>query len=210
MNEKILFIVAHPDDEVLSCGGAIQKFRKMGYMVKVHLITTRGLGHEADDARVRAFLQVMDFFQIALHSYTDLSNEDVEKMTVAELDADYIRPVVESFQPAMVFSHSVDDGNQHHAKIAKAVEIATRGVPLLYSFVPPENLPRSSRFRANTYVAINRTEAENKAKAFLKYDQDMGAHHIRSYEGIIADSSFHGKIVGVEYAEPYRAERVIL
>lgn len=210
MNEKILFIVAHPDDECLSCGGAIQKFRKMGYIVKVHLVTTRGLGHEADDARVRGFIQAMDFFQIQLHSYTDLSNEDVERMTVAQLDADYIRPVIESFNPAMVFSHSVDDGNQHHAKVARAVEIASRDVPLLYSFVPPENLPRSPRFKPNTYVGLNRNEAENKAKAFLKYDQDKGAHHIRSYEGIIADALFHGKIVGINYAEPYRAERVIL
>lgn len=210
MNEKILVIVAHPDDEILGCGGLIQKFRKEGFIIKVHCLTSRGLGHEKDEARVRSFIQAMDFLQIPLHSYTELSNADIESMTVADLDADYIRPVIETFAPGMVISHSKLDGNQHHSKVAQAVEIASRDVPILYSFVPPENLPRSPGFRPNVYVTLSAHHVENKCKAFMKYDQDKGANHIRSYEGIKTDAEFHGRIVGARYAEALCAERLVL
>ena len=35
MKKKILVIAAHPDDEVLGCGGALSKFSKLGYEVNV-------------------------------------------------------------------------------------------------------------------------------------------------------------------------------
>jgi len=210
MNEKILIIVAHPDDEVLGCGGLIQKFRKQGFIVKVHCMTSRGLGHQRDDERMKSFHQVMDFLHLEMHSYSDLSNDNLEDITVAQLDADFIRPVIESFSPGMVISHSVHDGNQHHEKVAKAVQIASREVPILYSFVPPENLPRSPGFRPNVYITLSAQYVENKCKAFMKYDQDKGADHIRSYEGIKTDAEFHGRIIGARYAEALCAERLIL
>jgi len=33
MNKNILVIAAHPDDEVLGCGGSIAKFSSQGYQV---------------------------------------------------------------------------------------------------------------------------------------------------------------------------------
>ena len=37
INKKILVVVAHPDDEVLGCGGTILKYINEGY--KIDLIT---------------------------------------------------------------------------------------------------------------------------------------------------------------------------
>ena len=47
MNKKILVIAAHPDDEVLGCGGTLSKFSKLGYKINVAFfsdgVTSRSL-----------------------------------------------------------------------------------------------------------------------------------------------------------------------
>ena len=35
MNKKILVVAAHPDDEVLGCGGTLYKFSKLGYKINI-------------------------------------------------------------------------------------------------------------------------------------------------------------------------------
>ena len=42
INKKIMVIAAHPDDEILGCGGTIKKFILKGYKVRT-LIMTRGI-----------------------------------------------------------------------------------------------------------------------------------------------------------------------
>ena len=42
MNKKILVVAAHPDDEILGCGGTIKKLTLKGFKVRT-LILTRGI-----------------------------------------------------------------------------------------------------------------------------------------------------------------------
>ena len=44
MKEKILIVVAHPDDEVLGCGGTINFYSEKGNEVYVLFITNANLG----------------------------------------------------------------------------------------------------------------------------------------------------------------------
>ena len=39
MNKKILIIAAHPDDEVLGCGGTINKYSKLGYSIDILFVS---------------------------------------------------------------------------------------------------------------------------------------------------------------------------
>ena len=38
-HKKVLVVAAHPDDEVLGCGGTIRKFTKKGAKVKILFIS---------------------------------------------------------------------------------------------------------------------------------------------------------------------------
>ena len=39
LRKNILVIAAHPDDEVLGCGGAINKFSKLGYKIDILFVS---------------------------------------------------------------------------------------------------------------------------------------------------------------------------
>ena len=56
MSERLLVVVAHPDDEVIMCGGTIAKFASYGREVRVLVIadgvTSRGAGIDAVMERV--------------------------------------------------------------------------------------------------------------------------------------------------------------
>ena len=39
LRKNILVIAAHPDDEVLGCGGAINKFSKLGYRIDILFVS---------------------------------------------------------------------------------------------------------------------------------------------------------------------------
>ena len=42
LNKKILVIAAHPDDEIIGCGGTIKKYAQLGYKIKT-IILARGI-----------------------------------------------------------------------------------------------------------------------------------------------------------------------
>lgn len=210
MKNKALFIVAHPDDEVLSCGGMLQKFKKQGYHTIVHCLTSRDLGHNADQARINAYRRACRSLNVDDFTIGELSNHDLEVMTIADLDAGFIRPIIRSVDPSILISHSYLDGNQHHSKVGRAIQIAGRGLRRVYSFIPTENIPRSPGFHPDIFVSLTMEEVEKKAEAFMYYDQDKGPNHIRSFRGIKTDASFYGRMIGVRFAEPLKLERLVL
>ena len=50
-NKKILLILAHPDDEVFSCGGAIAKYSGLGYSIDLICATKGEKGIKGDSRK---------------------------------------------------------------------------------------------------------------------------------------------------------------
>lgn len=206
---NVLVVVAHPDDEILGCGGTIQKMRAGGGTVKVLCMTSRGLGHETDEARVKAFHRALDMIGIEGECLA-LSNMELEGTPISILDSEFIRPIVNSFYPDIIITHDKESPNQHHARVAQAVEIAGRGVETFMTFMLAENIERSNGWKPNCYVDLDFKYLENKVKAFSKYDQDKGAEHIRSEQGILIDAAYNGRIIGRAFAETFKIQRYII
>ena len=54
--KKILVIAAHPDDELLGCGGTLLYYRKLGYKVKVVFLSDGESSRKQNDKKIKKLI----------------------------------------------------------------------------------------------------------------------------------------------------------
>lgn len=224
--DPILVVAAHPDDEVLGCGGT------MARLSADHTVYAAILGEgmssryerreEADPGRldalrqasrrVAAMLGVREVFLLGLpdNRFDELATLDVVKK---------VEDLVGRLQPRVIFTHHPGDLNIDHAITFRAVLTATRPVPAcpvreVYAFEIPSSTEWAFQryepvFRPNVFVDIART-IDVKLTAMQAYESESRPFpHPRSVEALRAIARRWGSVVGVEYAEPFELVRAL-
>lgn len=225
---KILVIAAHPDDEVLGCGGTIAKLAKQGNDVHV-LILGEGVTSR-DDKRNRAG-RVEDIQQLKrqaekahrllgikktfLYDFPDNRFDTVSLLDIVKT----IEKVKKGTMPEIVFTHHRGDLNIDHQITFKAVLTAFRPVKGervrgIYSFEVPSstewNAPSlSDYFMPNYFSDISKTLAQ-KIRAVKEYKSEIRAFpHPRSVESVQVYAKRWGIQVGLSAAEAFEIVRII-
>ena len=218
----ILVVGAHPDDEVLGCGGTLARLAAEG--CEIHLLvladgeTSRRGASTApvEPARIaqreeaaRTAAGILGCASVKLLALPDNRMDRVELL-------DVVRHVEESLgrlKPATVMTHHAGDVNIDHRIVHDAVIAACRPQPgnsvhrLLFFEVPSstEWRPPSSglAFNPNWFVDITASMA-TKMKALEAYASEMRAFpHPRSLEATTALARWRGASVGVAAAEAF-------
>lgn len=224
MKKKILLIAAHPDDEVLGCGGTILKLAKKGHYVDV-LLMTKGIVSRSKDffnqkkilklnAQTAASGRILKF-----KSIDNLNLPDNEMYKVNFLDiVKMIEKKIKETKPSIIFTHFENDLNVDHQITYRAVITATRPMPGIsvnevYSFETVSstewNYGHNKGFCPNLFVNIKK-EIKQKISALKKYKLEMRKFpHARSVENIISLAKFRGASVGYEYAEAFKIIRIL-
>ena len=225
MKKKILIIAAHPDDEILGCGGTIAKLASEGSEVYTIIlgegVTARdekrkGKKREKDvkclkeDAyKANAIIGVKDIF---VYDFPDNRFDTVAFLDIVKV----IEKVKEKIKPDIIYTHYSNDLNIDHRITYNAVLTASRPikgntVKEIYSF----EVPSSSEwnypcvFNPNTFVDITGT-IEKKAKGMKCYKTELRKFpHPRSSESIANTAKRWGSIAGLSYAEAFEAIRII-
>lgn len=220
--EKILVVAAHPDDEVLGCGGTIARHADAGDQVQVLLVAEGATSRQPQRDRDQASYELSDLAQAAQQAGSILGAQGVELLDLPDnrLDSldrlDLIKQIEERIarhQPQVVYVHHAGDVNIDHRRLHEAVVTTCRPTPgqpvrrlLSYEVAsstewqPPGSAPA---FQPNWFVDIT-AQWERKRQALEAYAAEMRPWpHARSIEALEHLARWRGAQVGVEAAEAF-------
>lgn len=222
----IAVVAAHPDDEVLGCGGVIARESAKH---QVHVVIL-GEGIQARynrrnltsrrrqaqlEANARAAAKVLGAASIRFERLPDNQFDTVPLLAIVKR----IERHIHALRPEVIYTHHAGDLNADHVRTARAVLTASRpvdGCPVreVYAFEVPSSTEWAFQrlgeaFRPNVFENIS-TTLEQKLKAMRCYVGEIrSAPHPRSLEVLRASAQRWGSVVGVEAAEAFELIRAI-
>jgi LmbE family N-acetylglucosaminyl deacetylase len=222
MTNTIAVIAAHPDDEVLGCGGTLARMTSEGRPVHVLLMADGETSRASDFGRTidRSRLVARNAAAEAACKILGCTSVEVLALPDNRLDGlellDLIKPIeafVQRYQPLTVLTHHAGDVNIDHRLVHDAVISACRPQPgypvkeLLFFEVPSSTEWRpagsAESFNPNWFVDISMTLAK-KLEALQAYEAELRAFpHPRSLKAVDALAQWRGATVGVNAAEAF-------
>ncbi len=222
---RILVIAAHPDDEVLGCGGTIARLTGEGHNVyQVILgegITSRYDTHgQAGPEKIRVLKdqarqasKLLGVKELVLYDLPDNRFDTVPLLDIIKI----IERQIHRFKPKVVYTHHGGDLNIDHAITHRAVLTATRpeinsSVKEIYAFEVPSSTEWAFQqfnnpFSPNVFVDISAT-LETKIQAMQLYSSEMQTFpHPRSKKLLKFHSQYRGSIAGLTAAEAFELIR---
>lgn len=222
MKRNIAVIVAHPDDEVLGCGGTIARHAASGDQVHILILaegaTSRDLvpgsvdrSNELNALRsaAREAAAILGAASVEFGGLPDNRMDGLELLDVVKI----VEGFVGRFGPNLIYTHHAGDMNIDHLVTQRAVSTAMRPLPdscfssLLYFEVPSSTewggVPCGQPFVPHWFEDVS-PFIERKLRALSAYQTEMRSFpHPRSYECVEALAHVRGATVGVLAAEAF-------
>lgn len=220
-SQRILVVAAHPDDEVLGCGGTIGRFVAEGCAIRIVFmaegVTARfpqsrfstpevqALVKRRNDNAIRALklLGVDEDVHVSLNNCCRLDQMPQIELTKA------IEKHIADFRPTHIFTHASSDLNQDHRLTNQAVLVAARplhsDLKAVYAFEVLSSTEWNTLkpFAPTAFFDITST-IDKKCEALAAYEGEMRpAPHPRSEEVVRALARYRGTQVGANYAEGF-------
>jgi LmbE family N-acetylglucosaminyl deacetylase len=224
--KTILVVAAHPDDEVLGCGGTIARLTSEGNNVYTLIlgegVTSRDkrrdrtkreneigeLRKEAENAN-----KIIGAKKVYFQDFPDNRFDTAPLLDIIKT----IEKINEDIKPSIVFTHHYGDLNIDHQITFKAVMTAIRptkdeSVKELYSFETPSstewNVLSSTYFMPDYFVNIGKF-LEIKIKALKEYETELRDFpHPRSLKAVELYAKQWGVKMGFEATEAFKTIRI--
>ena len=225
--DVVLVVAAHPDDEILGCGGSICKWRSEGKKINI-LIMAEGITSRPDTRSVKKYETELRKLReksekvgkiIGANTIDFLGLPDNRMDTLPLLDIiKKIEKKVDKLKPNTVLTHHAFDLNIDHRITYEAVITACRpvnnlSVKKILSFEIPSStdwaLFRGKNFQPNYFIDISK-HIKDKINYIKYYDEELRNYpHSRSIPAIKALASVRGTSCGVKYAEGFYLNRFV-
>lgn len=210
-----VFIVPHPDDEVLGFGGTIARLVREGNTVMVITVFAR------DNVRGRLQTEFAKYAQKIL-GYEDLEQLNMhsdcpDRELITNLEAQLMHILSETGHIAGVWTTGPSDNHQDHHKVFRAVCVALRPAftNKISAFYTGEVISSADQavgsvrcqFMPNTYVPLTVGDLETKIRAMKVYTGEVSL--LRSEDHIRTYAKKRGNEVNHVYAEVFMLQRSI-
>ena len=216
---QVLVVAAHPDDEVLGCGGTICRHVMQGDRVKILFMGTgvearRQSSSQEVEARKEMAVKAAELLGAEEPVFSDFPDNQMDSVPLLDVVSG-IESVMHDYPADTVYTHSAVDLNIDHRITHQAVMTACRPMPgrtvqsvLCFEVVSSTEWMFSGnqrQFRPVHFVEITKT-IEAKVAALEIYGAEMrDPPHARSIDNILALAINRGATVGFEKAEAFEA-----
>lgn len=220
--EQVLVVAAHPDDEVLGCGGTIVRHVAAGDEVHIAIlgegITSRQAHRDPEEAsteleqlrqQAQRVAELLGAATIDLCGFPDNRFDTVPLLDLVKA----VEQTITRVAPRMVYTHHAGDLNIDHRITFEAVLTACRPTPgqcvrTIYSFEVPSSTEWGSPTASNAFIPtvyVDVSEAlDKKLEAMAVYDNEVPDYpHPRSIRAIELFARKNGLEVGLEAAERF-------
>lgn len=225
----VLFVVAHPGDELLGAGATLLRLvrqgKKVGLVVLGEGVASRWSGEEHDGAKqdarqsmTSALQRVVDRSGLHAWYYYRFEDNRFDRHDLLEL-VKVVEVVIDRHQPHTVYTHHPGDMNVDHRLCFEAVMTAARpqhpcSVKTIFSIETPsstdwgQSLGRPA-FTPNWFEPVDST-LDDKLELLEEYGSELRAEpHPRSLAAIRDLAGHWGRRCGVEAAEAFVLQRHI-
>jgi LmbE family N-acetylglucosaminyl deacetylase len=225
---RVLTVAAHPDDEILGCGGAMAAHRLRGDPVSI-LILGEGLTSRAPtrgdanldalpelqgDARRAAGIVGVD--DVTLLDFPDNRFDSVPLLDVVKA----VEREKARVKPDVVYVHHWGDLNVDHGVTFNAVMAAFRPLPgerpvAIYAYEVPSSTGWAGPSPASAFVPTHFVDIaatlDRKIAAMEAYASERrAAPHPRSPDALRAWAQHRGSIAGLAAAEAFATVRTVV
>ena len=213
--ERILIIAPHSDDEVLGCGGLIEKACRYDNQVKVIVIAVGDITHTHNNKLVSATTRVKELeealevlgchdFEVLYNDKDSLLDTIPKNEIISKLDN-----IIDSYNPTMVFI-PLPSYHQDHIVLFETCFAALRPkghqvIKLIAMYEYPLISWHYQKFwnTGELYLDLSQT-IQKKIDAFLKHtSQIRPTNNLLSPESVKKWAEMRGHEIGIPYAEKY-------
>tara|TARA_A100001015_G_scaffold167124_1_gene185791 strand:- start:135 stop:803 length:669 start_codon:yes stop_codon:yes gene_type:complete len=219
-NEKILIIAAHPDDEILGCGGTISKLKNENHIEAMFMtngVSSRGNDKKEIIRRKKACLNLFKYLSLPPPIICNFPDNQMDKINLLKV-IKKIEKKIKIYKPDTIITHYSHCLNIDHRITFDAVTTACRpvnglSVKKILSFEIPSStdwaLFKGKNFQPNYFIDISK-HIKNKIDFIKFYEEELKDYpHSRSITAIKALASIRGVSCGVRYAEGFYLNRFV-
>jgi LmbE family N-acetylglucosaminyl deacetylase len=224
---NVLVVAAHPDDEILGCGGTMTRLAREGHEVRIAILaeglSSRYAHREEVDpqqlqhlhARAQQAADKVGAKELVLCKLPDNRLDTVPLLDIVKT----VEDLVARFRPEIIYTHHPGDLNVDHGVVHRAVLTATRPISGqcvrdVYAFEVPSSTEWAFQrlepsFRPNVFVDIA-DSLETKIAALSCYDTETRKFpHPRSPEALRVIATRWGSVVGLQAVEAFELIRSV-
>ena len=219
---KVIVISAHPDDEILGCGGTLLKHKTNGdelfWIIVTNVLENHGYSQKRIETRQQEIEMVKNMLGVSLvyklnYPTMGLDSNSINKMIPQ------ISDIFNQIKPDVIYLMNRSDAHSDHRITFDAVMACTKSFRypsikkvLMYECISETEfapaLPEKV-FIPNYFVDIS-PFLEKKLAIMQIYESELEEHPFpRSLKNIEALATFRGASVGVEYAEAFQLLKFI-
>jgi len=219
--KNIIVFAAHPDDELLGCGGTIKKYSKTYNIIVIFF--TGGIAARNENKQIS---KINDLKKNCIDSNKILGTKEIKFLDFDDNQLDTyprleiikkIEKFLIKYKPEKVFTHYFEDLNVDHEIVSKCVITACRPLKknmflkklFLFEVLSSSEWSPKRTFQPNYYSNITKF-IDFKLKAMKIYKSEIQISPMpRSIQSIKALARSRGSEVSIDYAEAFHLFREI-